>query len=169
MAEYSAQLGDSPEVREALTTVLAYAAEIDPEQDAADDDELPSDVAEAYRVLAAAVGTEDSEEPLLGAGWDPDEAFGEAVQEQEDDGLLGDGWFQKLREAVLTPLRQLTFWHGKNQAREFGERGAAELAARRHGGQSRARAPHGAQLRHDRGVQRRPRTRQVRPLPRRGR
>ncbi len=67
------------------------------------------------------------EEPLLGAGWDPDEAFGEAVQEQEDDGLLGDGWFQKLRQAVLTPLRQLTFWHGKNQAREFGERGAAKL------------------------------------------
>ena len=33
----------------------------------------------------------------------------------------------KLREAVLTPLRQLTFWHGKNQAREFGERGAAKL------------------------------------------
>lgn len=127
VAEYSSQLGDSPEVREALTTVLAYAAEIDPEQDAADDDELPSDVAEAYRVLAAAVEPDDSEEPLLGAGWDPDTAFGEAVQEQEDDGLLGDGWFQKLRQAVLTPLRQLTFWHGKNQAREFGERGAAKL------------------------------------------
>ncbi len=127
VAEYAADFGDSPEVREALTTVLEYAAEIDPQQDAADDDELPSDVADAYRVLAAATDAEDSEEPLLGSGWDPDAAFGEAVQEQQDDGLLGEGWFRKLREAVLTPLRQLTFWHGKNQAREFGERGAADL------------------------------------------
>jgi hypothetical protein len=127
VAEYAVALGDSPEVREALMTVLSYVAEIDPEQDASDEDELPSDVADAYRLLADATAPDDSEEQLLGAGWDPDEAFGEAVQAQEDDGLLGDGWFQKLRQAVLTPLRQLTFWHGKNQAREFGERGAAKL------------------------------------------
>ena len=127
VAEYASSLGDSAEVRQALSVVLAYAAEIDPAQDAADGDELPSDVVEAYRSLAAATGTEDSEEPLLGAGWDPGDAFAEAVKEQQDDGLLGDGWFQKLRQAVLTPLRQLTFWHGKNQAREFGERGGAEL------------------------------------------
>ena len=129
-AEYSAQLGDSPEVRQALTTILAHAAEIDPEQNAADGDELPSDVADAYRTIAAALEPDDAEEPLLGAGWDPGAAFDEAVKAQEDDGLLGDGWFRKLREAVLTPLRQLAFWQGKNQAREFGERGAASLVRR---------------------------------------
>ena len=63
--------------------------------------------------------------------WDPDEAFGEAVQAQEENGgLLGDGWFRKLRQAVLTPLRQPTFWHRKNQAREFGERGPLSSCAR---------------------------------------
>ena len=125
--EYAAELGDSPEVRAALKTVLDYAAELDPDQDATGDDELPTDVADAYRVLAAATGANEGDDSLLGGGWDPDDVFVEAAQEQEDDGLLGEGWFQKLREAVLTPLRQLTFWHGKNQAREFGERGAAKL------------------------------------------
>ncbi|BDV30706.1 hypothetical protein [Microbacterium terricola] len=125
--EYAAQLGDSPEVRAALSTVLAYAAEVDPGQDATDEDALPADVADAYRVIAAATAADDGDEPLLGGGWDPDAAFQTAAEAQPDDGLLGDGWFRKLREAVLTPLRQLTFWHGKNQAREFGERGAARL------------------------------------------
>lgn len=125
--EYAAALGDSPEMRAALKTVLDYAAELDPDQDATGDDELPTDVADAYRVIAAATGADEGEDSLLGGGWDPDEVFVQASKEQEDDGLLGEGFFQKLREAVLTPLRQLTFWHGKNQAREFGERGAAKL------------------------------------------
>ena len=125
--EYAAELGDTPEVRAALKTVLDYAAELDPDQDATGDDELPTDVADAYRVLAGATGANEGDDSLLGGGWDPDDVFVEAAREQEDDGLLGEGWFQKLREAVLTPLRQLTFWHGKNQAREFGERGAAKL------------------------------------------
>ena len=127
VAEYAAELGDSPEMRAALKTVLDYAAELDPDQDATGDDELPTDVADAYRVLAGATGANEGDDSLLGGGWDPDDVFVEAAREQADDGLLGDGWFQKLREAVLTPLRQLTFWHGKNQAREFGERGAAKL------------------------------------------
>ena len=124
--EYAAQLGDDPEMREALTTVLAHAASTRT-QDAADADELPSEVADAYRRSLAARGRGRRETSRCSAaGWDPGRGFAEAAHGEADDGLLGDGWFSKLREAVLTPLRQLTFWSGKNHAREFGEGGAAE-------------------------------------------
>lgn len=125
--EYATFLADRPGVREALRTVLAHASEIDPDEDATARATLPAEVARAYRVLGAATGDAGGDDPLLGVGWDPVEVFAEASAEQADDGLLGEGWFHKLREAVLTPLRQLTFWHCKNQAREFGERGAAQL------------------------------------------
>ncbi|GAA5032132.1 hypothetical protein ACFQRL_04810 [Microbacterium fluvii] len=125
--EYAAILDASAEVRAALHTVIAHAADIDPERDAAASDALPPDVADAYRSIAESLGA-GGDEPLLGSGWDAGAVFDESAAEQADaDGLLGDGWFRKLREAVLTPLRQLTFWHAKNQAREFGETGAAQL------------------------------------------
>ena len=126
--EYAAHLDDdSPEVRTALATILAYAARVDPGQDAEEDDELPSEVTQAYRVIATRVGAHDGGDGVLSSGWDPDAVFAASTTGEGSGGLLGDGWFRKLREAVLTPLRQLTFWHGKNQARQFGERGAAHL------------------------------------------
>ena len=101
--EYAAELGDSPEVRAALKTVLDYAAELDPDQDATGDDELPTDVADAYRVIAAATGANEGDDSLLGGGWDPDDVFVEAAQEQEDDGLLGEGWFQQAPRGGADP------------------------------------------------------------------
>lgn len=127
--EYAERFGDGAEVRQALRTVLEHVADVDPEQDADPGDRLPGDVADAYRTIAETIGAAD-DDPLLGSAWDPDAAFAEATErwdDEDDDGLLGDGWLGKLREAILTPLRQLTFWHGKNQAREFGESGAADL------------------------------------------
>ena len=50
--EYATQLGDSPDVRQALASILGYAADVDPDQDAEEDDELPPEVADAYRLLA---------------------------------------------------------------------------------------------------------------------
>jgi len=127
VAEYAAGFGDSPRVRDALALVLSFVASVDPERDVSDTDSLPPAVADAYRQLAAAAGA-DGDDPLLGASWDPGLVFAEAATPSDGaDGLLGGGFFGKLREALLTPLRQLTFWHSKNQAREFGERGAATL------------------------------------------
>jgi hypothetical protein len=127
--EYTQRFGGDHDIAEALRTVFERVADIDPEQDADSGDRLPSEVADAYRTIADRIDAA-GDDPLLGSGWDPDAAFAEAAErrdEEGDDGLLGDGWFAKLREAILTPLRQLTFWHGKNQAREFGESGAADL------------------------------------------
>jgi hypothetical protein len=125
--EYATQLGDDAETREALRTVLAHAASVPVDQEASAGDELPSEVAEAYRSLVRRLGAAGDDEGLLGGGWDPEVVFAESLTSDADDGLLGDGWFSRLREAVLTPLRQLTFWSGKNHAREFGEGAAADL------------------------------------------
>lgn len=131
--EYAASLGDAPGTRDALRVVLQHAAALDPAEPARPGDRLPSDVADAYSVLASAVDA-DADDPLLGSGWDAEAAFEAAAADTEDagdDGLLGVGdWLRSLREAVLTPLRQLTFWQSKNQAREFGEEGAAQLVRR---------------------------------------
>ncbi|WP_375384239.1 hypothetical protein [uncultured Microbacterium sp.] len=127
--EYAAVLGDGADVRAALTAVLQHAADTDPQEVIDKGDALPSEVVDAYRTLAAHVGAGGSDDSLLGSGWTADDAF-EAVKADRDgdDGLLGaGGFFRKLRDAVLIPLRQLAFWHGKNQAREFGERGGAQL------------------------------------------
>ena len=126
--EVVGQLGDAPGVRAALQKVFSYAAGVDAQVTASPTDTLPADVADAYRELATAAGTITGDDPLLGASWDPGLVFAEATSPEDGaGGLLGDGWFGKLREAVLAPLRQLTFWHSKNQAREFGESGAAAL------------------------------------------
>jgi hypothetical protein len=125
--EFAGQLGDDPETRRALRTVLAYAASIPPDQDASSSDSLPSDVADAYRFIVSRLGAGGDDGGLLDGGWDPDLVFDESTRASADDGLLGDGLFARLREAVLTPLRQLTFWSGKNHAREFGEGAAADF------------------------------------------
>ncbi len=125
--EYASQLGDDDATREALRTVLGHAASVPVEAEASEADELPSEVSEAYRTLLTRMGGAGDDGGLLGGGWDPDAVFADSLTSAADDGLLGDGWFSRLREAVLTPLRQLTFWSGKNQAREFGEGAAADL------------------------------------------
>jgi hypothetical protein len=126
--EFAGHLGDSGEVRDALQQVLTFAAAVDPDREASSADRMPRAVAEAYRRLAAASRAGAGDEPLLGSSWDPDLVFAEATAPGDGaDGLLGGGFFGTLREAVLAPLRQLTFWHSKNQAREFGEGGAAGL------------------------------------------
>lgn len=125
--ELTQQFGDSEEVRGALEQVLSFVAGVDTSRDATSADSMPAAVADAYRALARAAGA-GGDEPLLGSAWDPDRVFGEAAAPGAGaDGLLAGGFFGKLREALLAPLRQLTFWHSKNQAREFGETGAADL------------------------------------------
>src|SRR4051812_28912232 len=127
--EYAANLAETEEARAALTTILDYAASVDPDADASSGDALPGPVADAYRVLAAQAEVTAGDDPLLGSGWDPELAFAEAAQHggDGDGGLLGDGIWGKLRDAVITPLRQLTFWSMKDRARVFGERAGSHL------------------------------------------
>jgi hypothetical protein len=127
--EIAGNLADTDEARAALTTILEYAASLDPDADATSGDTLPAEVADAYRRLAAEAGVRSDDDPLLSGEWDPEPAFAEAAEHGGDgeDGLLGEGFWSKLREAVLTPLRQLTFWTMKDRARVFGETGGSAL------------------------------------------
>jgi hypothetical protein len=127
--ELAGTLVDTAAARAALTTILDYAASIHPDTDATGTDALPDEVADAYRRLAAEVGVRSDDDPLLGEEWDPEPAFADAAEHggDGDDGLLGQGFWSKLREAVLTPLRQLTFWTMKDRARVFGETGGSTL------------------------------------------
>src|SRR3954468_10131126 len=127
--EFAANLADTEDARSALTTILECAASIDPDAEAGSEDALPADVADAYRVLAGQADVSAGDDPLLGNGWDPELAFAEAAEHGGDGegGLLGDGFWGKLRDAVVTPLRQLTFWSMKERARTFGEGAGSQL------------------------------------------
>jgi hypothetical protein len=131
--DYAAHLGDGARSRDALATVLAYAAGIDPGTPLEGAERLPPDVAGAYRALATAVRGGAGDPLLLPDDWDPDAVFADLAEARArgDRGPGGVGeWLRRLREAVLAPLRQLTFWHSQNQAHEFGE-GAASALLRR--------------------------------------
>lgn len=131
VSEYAASLSESEAAVTALTTILEYAASLDADLEASDADALDDEIAEAYRVLAAEAGVESTpgDDQLLGGGWDPTAVFADAAQHDgdEDDGLLGGGLWSSLREAVLAPLRQLTFWNMKERARTVGGNGVRQL------------------------------------------
>jgi hypothetical protein len=116
---YAARLGDSPATRQALRVIFESAL-----QDAAPMT-LPTRVRDAYQELDAEAGMGHAGEGAApGDDREPfdAEATYQACQQEElvsfGDVSLG---------GVLAPLRVLTFWKMKRRAREFGERGAAEL------------------------------------------
>jgi hypothetical protein len=90
------------------------------------------EVDEAYNILYAesglATGDVDSA-PGTDHDWDPKGTVKEALKETGDGapqpGLLGIG--DKIREAILSPVRQISFWKMKDRARRFGESGANTL------------------------------------------
>lgn len=127
--EFAANIAGTEVARAALETILGAAASIDPDADATPSAVLPVEVTEAYRTLAGEMEVGSAEDSLLGAAWDPAVAFAEAAEHggDGDDGLLGDGFWGKLRDAMLAPLRQLSFWTMKDRARAFGERGGSTL------------------------------------------
>lgn len=127
--EFAAGLGDSEEIRAALTTILDYASGVEPDRSASAADTLPPWVVAAYKTLGGADGTA-GDDPKLAESWDPTTVFDGALRAEADPGVLSGGRWAKLRDAVLTPLRQLTFWAYKDRARVVGESGVADLVRR---------------------------------------
>jgi hypothetical protein len=119
------KLADTAPARAALRTIFHAAG---------DDllpDELPAEVADAYRVLYAEAGL--AAEGVAGApGQDIDAFDPEAIYQasMEDAGSFGGSFGLS---ALLTPLRQLSFWQMKARARTVGEAGAAVLLRRLQG------------------------------------
>lgn len=112
-------VADTPAAREALQVIFEAAqAEFAPAS-------LPPDVAEAYRVLDHESGLgANGIEGDPGADrepFDPDAAYARALEEPVSFG--GGG----LRNALLSPLVQLSFWKMKARAKRIGESGGFAL------------------------------------------
>ena len=110
---YVARLGDEPNIRAALETILNEA------QHNTAPEKLPTSVREAYLDLNSAIGLSSSgvngppdadREPF-----DPEESFDAANEESANfGGSLTFG-------GLLGPLRQLSYWTMKKRARTIGE------------------------------------------------
>jgi hypothetical protein len=151
---YAERIADTPAARAALTAIVS-AAEDDGVADHLAAGTLPGHLDEAYQVLFAEAGL-----GLGGAGarpgsdqqaFDPARIIGEwqsATGEEAEpaaDGelLLGDGGGggigHSLREALLMPVRQLSFWAMKHRACHVGQTGVHTLLAELQRGAPRAR------------------------------
>lgn len=122
--DYAARLGDTPEIRANLETILTAAID--------EHDTLPDDVRAAYESLGAALGFDAGGEAAADtdvSGFDPEQMFQEAAEQENEDFASGGGSFGKFSffGALVSPLRTFSFWKMKNRARKFGESGANAL------------------------------------------
>lgn len=121
---YTDAVASSPAAREAISTIVTAASEDHGQT------ELDQQVVEAYRVLLreADLWSDDDQSASLtesDEGWDPREVFRREREDAAGPGVLSDG----VRGAILSPLRQLSFWSMKKRARVVGESGVARLLA----------------------------------------
>lgn len=146
---YADRIADTPPARAALAEILAAA---DNPALAADLEAgtVPAGLETAYRTLFAEAGLE-LHGVSAGPGQDQ-EAFSPAVtmadwaiarpdsaapaagpgqpHQPGQPGLLGGGFWSGLKDTVLSPVRQLSFWTMKNRARLVGETGVHQLLRR---------------------------------------
>src|SRR3546814_4355619 len=96
---------------------------------------LDPELAQAYDALRREAGLEVDadldDDAGTGTDWNANAVFRDAL----DDGarVLGGG---DVKDAVLSPLRQLSFWQMKDRARSVGERGVAGLLRKLQGAAS---------------------------------
>jgi hypothetical protein len=129
---YAHRIADTPAARESIRTILEAANE---EQG----DTLSPRLRDAYDTLFAESGLgADDVAAAPGAdqdGWDPQRIIDQDKEDSANEtagaapGLLGGGFMDSIKEHLLSPLRQISFWKMKDRARLFGESGAHELLA----------------------------------------
>ena len=127
---YASRIADTPKARAAIRSILE-AARHDP-----DATSLSAAIRDAYATLFAesglggggATGRPGADQD----GFDPAAIISDARAGGEGaagiPGLLGFG--DKLRDALVMPLRQLSFWKMKDRGREVGESGGHALLSR---------------------------------------
>lgn len=128
---YAARIADTPQARAAIGLIVEAAA-------APDSATLTPRLHTAYTALYAESGLDaaDAAGPP-GAdqdGFDPQLIIDEAKDPERagaavGPGVLGGGGGFWLRDLLLAPLRQLSFWKMKARACSFGETGAHDLVA----------------------------------------
>jgi hypothetical protein len=136
---YSERVADTDAARTALTAILAAAGDSQTEARLAAG-ELPAGLEHAYKTLfaeaglgldgaAAAPGSDQQTftPALTISEWTSAAPGGAAPSGQP--GLLSGGLTRGVKDALLMPVRQLSFWSMKRRARVVGETGAHSLLA----------------------------------------
>ena len=126
---YAARIADSPVARSAIALIVEAAST------ASGSSQLTPPLQAAYAALFRESGL--SPGAVAGApgadqdGFDPqliiDEAAATGVPVVPGPGVLAEGGRHRLRDLLLMPLRQLSFWKMKARALTFGESGAHDL------------------------------------------
>jgi hypothetical protein len=116
--QYLARLADTPTTRHALETIFAVAR-----QPAPAPAKLPAELRDAYEKLDQEVNLA-SKGPCAAPGTDHPPFNADLIYaEATTTGAMSFGLLSRLRDAVLSPLRQLSFWKMKDRARRVGEAG----------------------------------------------
>ncbi|MGX1159800.1 hypothetical protein FBY31_1838 [Arthrobacter sp. SLBN-100] len=122
---YADLLSDTPDARAALRTIFEAAA------DSGADEHLTAQLQTAYQTLSRELqlGELPDDDHAPAEAWDAESVFQQALEDTSAaSGLLGGGASSsRLKDAVLAPFRQLSFWMMKARALAFGETGAAHL------------------------------------------
>lgn len=121
---FSETLGENENELELLRNVLNKISK------QSDSPQLDPSVAQALQDLRAGLGlSSDTDIPgdsmRKTEAWDPGAIYASAYKKEQK--LLGGG---KLIDALLSPLRQLSFWKMKDRARKVGENGVAKMLRR---------------------------------------
>jgi len=134
---YAERIADTPKARQALTTITSFAVG---EGDLQSETDIPPALEAAYQALfteaglttqgvAAAPGADQVEFAPADTANAWMKALGnEPGADTGGPGVLG-GFLSKLRDRILSPLRQVSFWAMKNRARNVGERDVHKLIA----------------------------------------
>ncbi len=145
--QYADRIADTDVARDALTTILA-AADDDDVQARLAEGRWPARLEQAYQALfeqaglglggpAGAPGADQQtftpeltiREWTAAAGGDAQSVLGGPPSQPGQPGLLGNGFHQNVKDALLMPVRQLSFWAMKHRARSVGETGVHALLA----------------------------------------
>jgi hypothetical protein len=126
---YADILTDTPDTRAALRTIFEAAAESG--EDSGSDKHLTAHLQAAYQTLSRELhlGELPDDDHAPAEAWDAGKVFQQALEDTDAaSGLLGGGTSSsRLKDAILAPFRQLSFWMMKARALTFGETGAAHL------------------------------------------
>jgi len=118
--DYAQRIADTPTARNAIRSILQTAST------AASSATLPDAARTAYATLfnESRLGAGD-----VGAapGADQDGFDPQAILEEDNAETSEAGFFSSIRDKLLAPLRQASFWAMKRRAHEFGESGGHDL------------------------------------------
>ena len=124
---YASVLSDKVEVREAMTSIFSAVTKAGEESETDRETSLPDELAICYQTVRDETNLKLDENSRTAAVWSPHTAFDTAWNDTDPSLALAPiddrSWAERFRDALLAPMRQLSFWTMKDRARTVGEVG----------------------------------------------